>query len=193
MYKIYLASASARRREILQNMGYNFTTHKPKVDETFNSEESIKENILRISQLKAETVFQAKADKNALVISGDTIVVLDDTVLGKPKNITEAKEMLRLLSNRSHEVISAFTLYTADKVISHVESTKVRFKYLSQDEIDFYVNRYKPLDKAGSYGIQEWIGLVGITSIEGDYYNVMGLSSQSLYRTLVGDFGLRPS
>ncbi len=193
MYKIFLASASARRKEILQNMGYNFSTHKPKVDESFRSDESIEENILRISKLKAQTVFTKKNDPRALVISGDTIVKLDDRILGKPTDIKEAKEMLRSLSDRSHEVLSAYTVYTSEKNVSKIESTKVIFRYLSQDEIDFYIERYKPLDKAGAYGIQEWVGLVGISGIIGDYYNVMGLPAHSLYSTLVSDFGLRPS
>ncbi len=192
MYKIYLASASARRREILRDLGYNFTTHKPKVDESFIPEESIISNIKRISLLKAQTVFEEKQDDGALVISGDTIVRLDDQILGKPADIAEAKSMLRALSNRSHEVISAFTIYTADKHVTQIETTTVFFKYLTQGEIDFYIERYKPLDKAGSYGIQEWIGQIGITHIEGDYYNVMGLPAHQLYTRLMGDFGVQP-
>ncbi len=193
MYKIYLASASARRREILQNMGYNFTTRKPQVDETLDPAQNITENILRISALKAAAVYESLASPDALIISGDTVVKLDDQVLGKPQNINESKAMLKSLSNRSHEVISAFTIHTADKVITKMESTRVHFKFLSSDEIDFYVDRYKPMDKAGSYGIQEWIGLIGITAIEGDYYNVMGLPAHLLYTTLVGEFGVLPS
>ncbi len=192
MSDIFLASSSSRRKEILQKLGYNFKVVKPNVDERFEEEQSVEENLLRVSRLKAHTVLETIKVANPVVIAGDTIVVLEGQVLGKPTDLEEAKEMLSKLSDKMHQVITAYTVCSHDQSISKKVHTSVYFDKLSESEIDYYVERYKPLDKAGSYGIQEWIGMIGITHLEGDYYNVMGLPACDLYVTLLSDFGLKP-
>ncbi len=193
MSNIYLASSSKRRKEILEKLGYNFKIVKPKVDETFLEDQSIAQNLLRVSELKARKVLENSQDPDALVISGDTIVVWQEQVLGKPNQIEDARTMLQKLSDGMHEVITAYTVCSSSKIVNKKVHTKVFFDKLSEAEIDYYIERYKPLDKAGSYGIQEWIGMIGITHIEGDYYNVMGLPANDLYVTLVSEFGEAPN
>jgi len=135
-----------------------------------------------LAELKASAFTNIKDDQ--VIITADTVVILNDTILGKPKDKAEATEMLHRLSNRSHEVITGVCLKSAQKTSTFSSSTKVYFRDLTDAEIDYYIENYKPYDKAGSYGIQEWIGAIGITKIEGSYFNVVGLPIQELNEQL---------
>ena len=183
-YKIILASNSPRRRELLTGLGLDFSV---KVLEGID--ESWPENLegegipLYISREKAVS-YKPLIAPDELVITADTIVYVDGQVLGKPQDEFDAKRMLRLLSGREHEVITGVTFLTTRKERSFAVTTRVRFCRLSEEEIDYYVKTFAPMDKAGAYGIQEWIGYVGVESIEGSYFNVVGLPVQKLYREL---------
>lgn len=183
-YKIILASNSPRRRELLAGLGLDFSV---KVLEGID--ESWPENLegegipLYISREKAAP-YKPLIAPDELVITADTIVYVDGQVLGKPQDEFDAKRMLRLLSGREHEVITGVTFLTTRKERSFAVTTRVRFCRLSEEEIDYYVKTFAPMDKAGAYGIQEWIGYVGVESIEGSYFNVVGLPVQKLYREL---------
>ena len=182
-YKVILASKSPRRQQLLSDMGVTFETKLMEVDEVYPSTLPASEVAEFLANLKAEPFMDTIAD-DELVITSDTVVCVDDEVLGKPADKAEAIEMLQKLSGKAHEVISGVCLSTADKQVSFSSSTVVYFKELTDEEITYYVDNYKPFDKAGSYGIQEWIGYIGITSIEGSYFNVMGLPVQKLYEVL---------
>ncbi|MBP5691637.1 MAG: septum formation protein Maf [Bacteroidaceae bacterium] len=184
-YKIILASNSPRRRELLAGLGLDFSV---KVLEGID--ESWPENLegegipLYISREKAAP-YKPLITPDELVITADTIVYVDGHVLGKPQDESDAGRMLRLLSGREHKVITGVTFLTTRKEHSFAVTTRVRFCRLSEEEIDFYVKTFAPMDKAGAYGIQEWIGYVGVESIEGSYFNVVGLPVQRLYRELI--------
>lgn len=182
MKSIILASQSPRRKELLSLLDLEFKVEVKSIDEVFPKDLKTSEVAEYLAMLKA-SAFTTIEDKQ-VIITADTVVVLDDTILGKPNNIVEASKMLRSLSNRNHEVITGVCLKSAKKVISFSSSTKVYFKNLSNAEIDYYIENYKPYDKAGSYGIQEWIGAIGITKIEGSYFNVVGLPIQELNEQL---------
>ena len=123
-------------------------------------------------------------ESNQILITADTVVILDKQILGKPKDISEAAKMLKNLSNRSHKVMTGVCIKSKDKTVSFSNTTKVFFKQLTSSEINYYIENYKPFDKAGSYGIQEWIGAIGISKIEGSYFNVVGLPIYQLYKNL---------
>ena len=188
-YQIILASQSPRRRELLAGLGLDFTaTVVSEVDETYPD------------NLPAAAVPEYIAQKNAtgyavkdneLLITADTLVRADTEILGKPKNADEARRMLQLLSGRSHQVTTGVCMKTVSKEVHFSVTTEVTFKRLTTDEIDYYVTRYKPFDKAGAYGIQEWIGYIGVTSLHGSYYNVMGLPVQRIYQELINTFGVK--
>lgn len=182
MKSIILASQSPRRKELLSLLDLEFKVEVKSIDEVFPKDLKTSEVAEYLAMLKA-SAFTTIEDKQ-VIITADTVVLLDDTILGKPNNIVEASKMLRSLSNRNHEVITGVCLKSAKKVISFSSSTKVYFKNLSNAEIDYYIENYKPYDKAGSYGIQEWIGAIGITKIEGSYFNVVGLPIQELNEQL---------
>ncbi len=173
-YKLILASKSPRRQELLKGLGVEFEIRTKEIEEVFPPALFKEEIPLYLSNLKAKA-FEKDLKENELVITSDTIVWNENKQLGKPKSRAEAIEMLQNLSGKKHEVITAVTLMTKTKTHSFYETTKVFFKELSQEEIECYINNYQPFDKAGSYGIQEWIGFVGIPKIEGDYFNVVGL------------------
>lgn len=179
-YNIILASKSPRRQELLKGLDLDFEIKTKEVDEIFPASLNREEIPVYLSQLKAKA-FESDLKENDLVLTSDTIVWNGKKQFGKPKNATEAREMLTELAGVSHEVITAVTLMSKNKTISFYDVTKVFFKQLSQEEIDYYVSNYKPFDKAGSYGIQEWIGFAGIEKIEGDYFNVVGLPLHKLY------------
>lgn len=181
-YQIILASQSPRRRELLKSIIPEFKTISLDVNEVFPPELKREEIARYLSELKARAY--TFKDDNELIITSDTIVWLNDQQLGKPKNAQEAKHMLQGLSNNINEVITAVTLKTSHFVKSFYEVTQVHFKPLTDQEIDYYITTYKPFDKAGAYGIQEWIGQIGIIKIDGDYYNVMGLPTARLYKEL---------
>ncbi|NDK54421.1 Maf family nucleotide pyrophosphatase [Pontibacter fetidus] len=180
---LLLASNSPRRKELLTGLGLKFDVHVKDVEEDFPSELKREEIAEFLASHKADQYFEDLADH--ILLTADTIVCLGDKVLNKPSNYQEAYEMLRALSGTSHEVITGVCILTRDiKDIFH-DITKVHFKQLSHEEIDYYINTYKPYDKAGAYGIQEWIGKIGIERIEGSYFNVVGLPVQKLYQQLV--------
>ena len=184
---LILGSQSPRRKQLLQDTGFEFEVKVRPVEEEVKDDLTPEEVVKQIARTKAEA-FQDLTD-NHIIITADTIVVVDDQILGKPANRQEAFEMIALMNGRSHEVISAASIYYRD--IQHVfaETTKVFFRDLSPFEIYHYIDQYSPFDKAGAYGIQEWIGMVGIEKIEGDFYNVMGLPIGALYRNLKRLFG----
>jgi septum formation protein len=181
-HNIILASGSPRRQAFFKELNLDFTIQVKTVDETYPSNLKRSEITDYLSQLKA-SIF-VDLDENDILITSDTIVWKDEKALGKPKDFGEAKEMLQNLSGQMHEVITSvcFTSKEFQKTVNDV--TKVWFKKLSDEEIDFYIENYKPFDKAGSYGIQEWIGYIGIEKIEGCYFNVMGLPTRLVYKTL---------
>ena len=184
-YKIILASNSPRRRELLGGLGIDFTVKViGGIDESWPHELKGEDIPLYISREKAAPYKETIAP-DELVITADTIVYVDGEVLGKPANEADAKRMLRMISGRWHEVITGVTLMTAEREHSFAVTTKVKFCNLSDSEIDYYIKNYAPMDKAGAYGIQEWIGYVGVEAIEGSYFNVVGLPVQRLYRELI--------
>ena len=183
-YRIYLASKSPRRNELLRGMGFDFEVMPTNVKEEYPSELSPAEVAEYLSALKLSTIDFSKFPQNSLFIACDTIVVVGDEILGKPVDATDAYRMLRTLSGREHEVISGLTVMTSGKKLTRHRTTKVKFRELTDDEIHYYIEHYKPFDKAGAYGVQEWIGYVGIEYIDGSYYNVMGLPTQLLWQML---------
>jgi len=180
-YQITLASNSPRRKELLTKIIPIFKVVSKAVEEIYPNTLEGGEIATYLSQLKSKPFQPNEKD---LIITADTIVILDSLILGKPKNPEEAEQMLTLLSGKKHKIITGVTIRTKDKELSFHDVTKVEFYQLKSDEIEFYVKEYKPFDKAGSYGIQEWIGCIGIKNMEGDYYNVMGLPIHKLYRKL---------
>lgn len=183
-YEILLASNSPRRRELLAGLGVKYrVTSLPDVDESYPLSLQGEEIPLYISQLKADA-YRLQMNPNTLLITADTIVWLDGKVYGKPHDEAEACEMLRALSGRTHTVITGVTLTSACRCKSFAVSTEVTFAALTDEEIGYYVSHYRPLDKAGAYGVQEWIGYIGVTGMNGSYYNVMGLPIQRLYTEL---------
>ena len=183
-YEIILASASPRRRQLLQELGIQFSVQPRDVAEHFDDGLSPQQVAEHLSELKALAFAEEELKDKTIVITADTVVTLDGAILGKPKNFAEAKDMLRTISGRSHQVITGVTLRSATKMKTFSVSTNVFFKELSEDEIDYYVTVFKPFDKAGAYGIQEWIGHAAVEHIEGSYFNVMGLPVHRLYEEL---------
>lgn len=183
-YNIVLASNSPRRKELLQRMGVNF-----KVRTLFGINESYPdslrgEDIVRyISRNKAQA-YRSSMAPNELLITADTIVYVEGEVMGKPKTAEQAKEMLHKLSGKSHQVITGVTIVTADRTEDFGVTSQVKFAEITDEEINFYVDNYLPFDKAGAYGIQEWIGIVAVEEIKGSYFNVVGLPVQRLYQKL---------
>lgn len=183
-YDIILASQSPRRQELLKGLDIPFSVNVIKdIDESFPSDLTGADIPLFISKKKAEA-YHAIMKKNSMIITADTIVWCDNQVLGKPKTIDEAKKMLQLLSEKTHTVYTGVCVHTIQHTIHFSAASKVRFAALTDEEIDYYLSRYKPLDKAGSYGVQEWIGYIAVEYIEGSYYNIMGLPIQRLYTEL---------
>ncbi len=177
-YKLLLGSNSPRRKELLKKMDLKFKTIDLKADESY-PEILPPVEIPEYLALKKSLVYE-KLKKDELLITADTIVVFKGVVLGKPKNKTQAKEMLKTLSGKKHEVITGVCLRTKKDILTFSDISEVYFKKLSSKEINYYVDHYKPFDKAGAYGIQEWIGLVGIKKIKGSFYNIMGLPTVKL-------------
>ena len=184
-YKVVLASNSPRRQELLKSLDIDFEILvKDGVGEDFPETLKKKEVAEYLAVKKAQAYSQEVKSENLLLITADTIVVCDGIILGKPADANEAKEMLKMLSGKNHKVITGVALTTSQVQRSFSVKTKVYFKRLSDTDIEYYIRNYQPFDKAGAYGIQEWIGLVGIDYIEGSYHNVMGLPVQRLYAEL---------
>lgn len=186
-YSLVLASKSPRRAELLNELGVKFEVRAQKVEENFPANLTGLEVAAYISKKKA-VAFEGQIGEKEVILTSDTVVLLGEKVLGKPRDQEEAKQMLRELSGSTHKVISAITLKSLSKEITLSDVVTVHFKKLDIGEIEYYVHKYNPLDKAGAYGIQEWIGYVGITGIEGSYFTVMGLPVHLVYRELVGWF-----
>ena len=183
-YKVILASNSPRRKELLGGLGIAYEVKAmPDVDESFLTDLESEEIPVYIAKKKVDA-YKPIMQSDELIITADTIVWLDGIVMGKPKDAGEACEMLRRLSGRTHQVITGVCVTTIDKQVSFSTVTDVTFDELTEEEIEYYVTHFKPMDKAGSYGIQEWIGYVGVRSISGSYFNVVGLPIQRLYSEL---------
>lgn len=183
-YKVILASNSPRRKELLSGLGIDYEVRTlPDVDESYPESLQGADIPLYISKGKADA-YRALLQPGELMITADTIVWLDGRVLGKPKDREDALQMLRDMSGRTHEVFTGVCITTTDWQRSFAAQTEVRFAQLTEEEITYYVDRYQPMDKAGSYGVQEWIGFIGVENISGSYFNIMGLPVQRLYREL---------
>lgn len=183
-YRIILASASPRRKELLSKLDIDFIVKTLyDVDESFPASLSVVQVPQYISRKKADAYCQ-EMQENDMVITADTVVAVGRRILGKPKSAEEARVMLKLLSDRYHRVVTGVTIMTAKRTETFATVSRVRFTRLNDEEIDYYISKYKPFDKAGAYGIQEWIGMVGITELNGSYFNVMGLPVQRLYAKL---------
>lgn len=179
-YNFILASQSPRRQQLLHSLGIEFTVRTKDVEEVWPDDLETEEIPVYLAELKARA-FKDDLKDNELLITADTVVCLGNEVLGKPGSFDEACEMLQRLSGKEHQVITGVCLTSAHKQESFYSVTNVEFKILTREEIEHYVTNFKPYDKAGAYGIQEWIGFIGITHIEGSFYNVMGLPIQKLY------------
>ena len=183
-YKIYLASKSPRRRELLQDMGLSYEIISTDVDETFDAASTPEEVVTYLSKLKLSSIDMSQYPDQTIFIACDTIVVMNGQILGKPKDSEEAMQMVRALSGRTHLVYSGISVATPKRILTDFRTTAVTFAELSEEEIEYYVRKYQPLDKAGAYGVQEWIGCIGIHSIHGSFYNVMGLPTRLLWEML---------
>lgn len=186
---IILASNSPRRKELLAGLDVQFRTWViPGIDESYPADLSADETAEYIAQKKAAPYFTdehvANVADDDVVLTADTVVILDGEVLGKPADEQDAKLMLRKLSGKTHHVITGVCLSSKQKQRHFSVRTNVTFADLSDEQIEYYVTKYKPLDKAGAYGVQEWIGYVGVTRLEGSYFNVMGLPVQRIYAEL---------
>jgi len=184
-YNIILASQSPRRKQLLSDLGIDFQVRLKKgIDEQFPESMPVADVAQYLSKKKFDA-YLGEIQSKELIITADTVVIQNGCIIGKPKDKAHAKEMLRSLSANTHVVNTGVTLGTAKENKSFNSITNVTFTKLTDAEIDYYIEHFKPFDKAGSYGIQEWIGYVGIESIEGSFYNVMGLPVQQLYRQLL--------
>lgn len=183
-YHIILASNSPRRRELLGGLGIPFEVQVlPDISETYPDNLPVEQTAQYIAEEKA-AAYKTFMQPRDLVITADTVVICGQEVLGKPSDAADARRMLRLLSGRTHQVITGVCLTTKQQQRSFSVKTDVTFKTLSEEEINYYVNTYQPMDKAGAYGIQEWIGYIGVTGLNGSYFNVMGLPVQRIYEEL---------
>jgi nucleoside triphosphate pyrophosphatase len=182
-YRIILASRSPRRQELLRELGLNFEVVIRDWSEEFPEHLRREEIALYIAGEKAKT-FKSEIKKNEIVITADTVVWCNNKVLDKPVDKYDAKRIIREISGNTHEVITGVCLLSATKQTFFFSSTKVTFSELTDDEIEYYVDNFRPFDKAGAYGIQEWIGIAACSRIEGSYFNVMGLPSEQVYSEL---------
>ena len=183
-YNIVLASKSPRRQELMKGIGLEFSVITKDVDESYPSNMSVYDVAPFLSLKKAKAFNDEELPENYMVITADTVVIVDDMILGKPKDEADARGMLGRISGKKHSVITGVTIRTNDKLKTFSVVSKVSFETLDQEEIDYYVNNFRPYDKAGAYGIQEWIGYIGVNHVEGSYFNVMGLPTQKLYKML---------
>lgn len=185
-YRFILGSQSPRRSELLAGLDIKFTVEPIKGDPETYDASMPREQVPEFLARHKSSGYPRPLEADEVLITADTLVYLGDRLMGKPKDRAEACAMLRSLSGHTHSVLTGVALRTATKIHSFTAATEVVFKELTDEEIEYYVDNYKPFDKAGSYGVQEWIGYVGITRIEGSYFNVMGLPVQRLYTELIG-------
>lgn len=184
-FRIILASQSPRRQYLLNDLGLDFEVVVPDVKEEYPAGLAPEQIAVHLAELKAKTFDLTGVDPKTVIITADTIVSLGDEILGKPSGPGDAAGMLNKLSGRMHEVITAVCLRSPGRMHTFHVLSSVYFKELTPDEISYYVENFRPFDKAGSYGVQEWIGYIGITKIEGSYFNVMGLPVKELYEELL--------
>ena len=183
-YHIILASKSPRRQELLRGMGVDFEILTKETPEDYPTDLPLDEVPKYLSLQKSQAFSDEELPKDYLLITSDTVVICEGEILGKPKDREDAMRMLQLLSGKTHHVVTGVTVRSAKKTESFAVRSNVTFAQLDDDEIDYYIEHCKPFDKAGAYGIQEWIGYVGISGLEGSFYNVMGLPTRKLYQCL---------
>lgn len=182
-YTVVLASKSPRRQELLRGMGVKYVILTKETPEEY-PEMPFEKVPEYLSRQKSLAFSDEELPDNYLLITADTVVIAENEILGKPIDREDALRMLRLLSNKTHHVVTGVTVKSKDKVKTFTATSEVAFASLDQEEMEHYVDQYRPYDKAGAYGIQEWIGYVGITGLQGSFYNVMGLPTRKLYQTL---------
>lgn len=182
-YSIILASGSPRRQQFLKDLGIDFTIKLREIDEIYPSILKGLEITDYLAELKASSFDDLK--KNEILITSDTIVWLENKAIGKPRDKTDAIKILKSLSGKKHEVMTSICLKTSDSIKIVNDVTQVYFKTLTQEEIEYYLDAFEPYDKAGAYGIQDWIGFIGVEKIEGSFFNVMGLPVHKLYTELL--------
>ncbi|KPE50535.1 Maf family protein [Chryseobacterium indologenes] len=180
--KILLASQSPRRKELLSGLGLDFEVVKIDCEEILPETISVEEAAAYLSELKANA-FQGQTE-DEILLTADTVVAINGQILGKPKDEDDARKMLRYLSGKTHQVFTGITLKKADKTITETDVADVELDELTDDEIEYYIQKYKPFDKAGSYGIQEWLGMARIKKITGSFYTIMGLPTHLVYKIL---------
>lgn len=183
--RVVLASASPRRHNLLRELGIDFDIRTAEIDEDYPDNLKKEQIPVYLAELKASAFKAENMEQNELLITADTIILLNDSVLTKPVDREDARHILRQISGNKHEVYSSVCLKSRDKLRSFQACTEVFFRELSDAEINYYIDAFQPYDKAGSYGIQEWIGYIGIEKIRGAFYNVMGLPVQKLYEELL--------
>jgi len=183
--RLILASQSPRRQYLLKELGFEFEIMTTHVDEDYPEGLTPEQTAVYLAELKAATFDASRISGKTIIIAADTIVVLGDEILGKPDGHDAAVRMLQKLSGRKHEVITGVCLKSKAKQVSFFVNSSVYFKELTKQEIEYYISRFKPFDKAGGYGVQEWIGYIGISKIEGSYFNIMGLPVKELYEELL--------
>lgn len=183
-YNIVLASKSPRRQELLKGIGVDFTILTKEVDENYPQRLPAIDVAPFLSLKKAKAFEDSELPENYMVITADTVVIVENEILGKPKDRDDAIRMMNLLSGKAHKVVTGVTVHTKEKTKTFSVTSKVTFETLDNQEIDYYIDNFKPYDKAGAYGVQEWIGYIGVSNVEGSYYNVMGLPTQRLYKVL---------
>jgi len=183
MERIVLASQSPRRKQLLEWAEIEFDIIVPQTDESFPPGMSVNDLPIHIAREKAQSI-RAELSHERIILAADTVVVLDQRVIGKPKDRSHAIQILQALSGNRHQVITGVVILKGEKEISFADVTDVVFHHLTIEQIQFYVDKYQPYDKAGAYAIQEWIGVIGIKSISGDFYNVMGLPVSRVVREL---------
>lgn len=183
-YNVILASKSPRRQELLRGMGVDFKVLTKETPETYDSTMPADEVPEFLSLQKSMAFFVDELPADFLLITSDTVVIVGDEILGKPKDRNDAFRMLELLSGKTHQVVTGVTVRSAQREVSFAVKSEVTFASLDEDEKTYYIDHCKPFDKAGAYGIQEWIGYVGISGLQGSFYNVMGLPTHRLYQVL---------
>jgi septum formation protein len=182
MMKILLASQSPRRKELLSGLGFEFEVVKIDCEEIVPEDIAVEASAAYLSELKSNAFRQL--EENEVLLTADTVVAVNNQFLGKPENKEDARKMLKLLSGKTHQVYTGITIKTSDKTITQMDVADVEFDVITDDEAYYYINQYKPFDKAGSYGIQEWLGMAKIKNIKGSFYTIMGLPTHLVYKIL---------
>ncbi len=183
-YNIVLASKSPRRQELLKGIGVDFTVLTKGIDENYPARLPLIDVAPFLSLKKAKAFEEAELPENYMVITADTVVIVENEILGKPKDRNDAIRMIHMLSGKVHKVVTGVTVHTKEMTKTFSVISKVTFENLENQEVEYYVDNYRPYDKAGAYGVQEWIGYCGVCNVEGSYFNVMGLPTQKLYKVL---------